>query len=323
MKITSGNLLILILLGVGLTALLVVFLGGEDVQKTVSEGYFNIRDVDVEPLRVTTAEVDLNITAYIDHWGGTSRDVKMITRAISTSTGLLEAEKTAALPTVEGRRTVKASQHLTLKRQGGYTIKLLLLSDGAIVEDGSFTINGLEGLEPASHKTDIQIEEIDFTVRNVTGRKITAQTNLYLTNLGSTTSEDLKLLVKAREVNSNIIGDRTWTTTGNIPPEATVIRNVSLTIPAENNYIVDVLLWKNQTLTGRWQKTLYLAPTRIIPEEAREEKIKLNVSEFTRKGGTPPYQEARAIPKTPGFQATTAAVILVMLTALLKRRWRK
>lgn len=88
----------------------------------------------------------------------------------------------------------------------------------------------------------LEISEMDFKVRKVEDGKVLVESDIYMTNEGRETSSDFRTLVKVREMDAGLLADKVWIQTGEIKPEATVIRSVDLTMPDQYNYIVEVLI---------------------------------------------------------------------------------
>jgi len=71
----TGNLLAVLLASVVILSLAVILINKDAI---VSETdyrpppFLSIREVDVKPLEVTSALVEVNVTAYINHAGGTT-----------------------------------------------------------------------------------------------------------------------------------------------------------------------------------------------------------------------------------------------------------
>ncbi|MCX9010242.1 MAG: hypothetical protein OIN66_03870 [Candidatus Methanoperedens sp.] len=288
-----------------------------------------IREVDVKPAEVTSATVEVNVTAYINHAGGETKNATMLLRAISSDTGLLAAQESAPIPGTDSEKTLAVSQHLKVERNGGYELKLLLFDNGSIRDSGSVNIRGLNAITPQSKRSGINLNNIDFTVSGVSAGRVTIKPDVYLENRGPEASENLKLIVKARQADSNLLADRASSETGVIASEKTAVRSVNLEVPDGYNYMVVVELWKEDVLINTWEKPVLLAPTKTVPKESAEKKVNIEVSKFVREGEqrggvTPPYatQEssyAGGTPKEPGFEVLGAVMALVLVITLRRR----
>ncbi len=213
----------------------------------------------------------------------------------------------------------------TIKVNGGYELKLLLFDNGSIRDSGSVNLRGLDVITPTSRRSGIVLNNIDFTVSGVSAGRVTITPDIYLENRGTEASENLKLIIKARQADSNLLADKTSSETGVIPSEATAVKSVKLEVPDQYNYMVVVELWKSDIMINSWEKPVLLAPTKTVPKESAEKKVNIEVSKFVREGtpaGAPPYYPQAAqtsTPKEPGFESL-GAIIALMLVIILRRR---
>ncbi len=332
-----GNVLIALLASMLILSFAIILIKGDvltpEPPPRVPPSSLSIRDVDVKPVAVTSAEIELNVTAYINHNGGKTQNASMLIRAISSETGLLETQVSAPIPQVESdtEKTLAVSTNLKVERNGGYNLNILLFDNGTITDSGSVSIHGLDALTPESKQSGVALSNIDFTVSNVSADKVSIRSDIYLENRGADASENLKMIVKAREVASNLLADETGTETGTIASEATAVKSVQLVVPDGYNYMVVVELWRGDTLINNWEKPVLLAPTKTIPRGSIEKNVNIEVSKFVREGvsGMPPgvsypYPMAAptaypAVPKTPGFEVF-AAVSALLIVFVLRRR---
>jgi len=318
------NLLAIILASVLIVSLVIILANKEVLmpEPEKPQAFLSIREVDVRPVKVTSAEIEVNVSAYIDHYGGKTRDAVMLIRATSRDTGFLTTQVSAPIDAGESKNgeTLLVSQKLKVERKGGYDLKILLFDSGSIRDSGSVNIRGLEALTPFSKMSGIVLNNIDFTVGSVSAGKVSIKSDMYLENNGPEASENLKIIVKAREGASNLLADKTSTETGVIPSEATIIKSVQLTVPDEYNYMVVAELWKQEVLINSWEKPVLLAPTKTIPNASIEKKVEIEVSKFVREGETrdaakPP--EAGASQQTrktePGFEALAAIAAMIAI----------
>lgn len=332
------NLLIIILASVLVISFAVV-LTKEDILIKETEyqppPFLSIRDVDVRPLEVTSAQVEVNVTAYLNHAGGKITNASMVIRATSSDTGLLGTSVSALIPEADPtdlEKTITVSRKLKVDRNGDYDLKLLIFNNGSILDSGSVNIRGLNALTPGSKKSGLVMNNIDFTVTNVSKGMVAIKSDIYLENKGPDTSENAKLIIKAREASSNLLTDKTSIDTGIIASEATAIKSVSLVVPDEYNYMFVVELWKGEVLINTWEKPVLLAPSKTLPKETVEKKMDIEVSKFARESGIPmpaqtpsPYSPGymgTPTPQEPGFEVIGAIGALLSVIILMRRsKW--
>lgn len=291
--------------------------------------YISIREVDVKPVEVTSALVEVNVTAYIDHAAGKTRNATMLIRAVSSDTGLLGTQVSTPIPETESEKTIEVSQNLKVERNGGYDLKILIFDNGSIRDSGSVSIHGLNAITPMSKRSGVVLKDIDFIVSSTSKGSVAIKSDIYLENKGKDASENLGMIVKAREAASNLLADKTSTETGVVASEATAIKSVQLVVPDEYNYMVVVELWKGDVLINTWEKPVLLAPTKTVPKESVEKRVNIEVSKFVREAGAPGvlsekagglYPMATPATKTePGFEILAAAAALIAVIVLKRR----
>lgn len=324
------------LLGIILASALIlsfaIVLLKEDVLQPLPEPWqptasLSIREVDVKPVEVTSALIEINVTAYIDHRGGKTNNATMLVRAINSDTGLLGTQVYAKIPETGPEKTLSVSQNFKVERNGNYELKLLIFDNGSIRDSGSVNIRGLNALTPQTKRSGVVMNNIDFTVSSVAQGKVSIKSDIYLENKGSEASENLKMTVKAREAASNLLADKTGAETGAIASETTAVKSVQLAVPDEYNYMIVVELWRGDTIVNTWENPVLLAPTKTVPKESVEKKVEIEVSKFVRETGVPmeakdgmyPVPTYTPVPKEPGFEVFAAIAALLLVFSLRRR----
>ena len=292
------------------------------------ESRLGITDLDVSAERVTSTDVLLNVTTYVENNGnGESGEVKLILKAFDSTSGLLVGETTTTAGSIDKDRTVSVSQLIDVEREGGYRIDVVLFEDEKRLRQRSVQISGIGDLTPNINDIGIRIQEMDFLVENVTDSRVAIGVDIYLTNEGDFTSEDLPMLVKAREVDAGLLADKVWITTGNIEKEKTIINSCEISVPDGYNYIVEALIWKNDTIVERGEGVVQLNPKRTIPKDEEivssdirvrdfmEEAAEIEEMEYGRVGGGATEK------KTPGFtSAMTGIAVMIAIFMLIRIR---
>lgn len=318
---------------------LLILLVGRDVvfvpeQKQYEPpSYLIIREVDVKPLDITESYIDINMTAYLNHAGGKSNNASMVVRATNRDAGLLVSQGYTSIPNIEFDKTIAVYQNLRIDRDKNYELRIFLFDNGSVQDSGTINIQGLSTLIPKSKDNKIMMSNIDFIVSGVDSKRVSINPDIYFENRGPETSKNLKLIVKAREADSNLLADKVISETGDIKSESTVIRTVQLKVPDKYNYMVVVELWNDDILTNTWERPVLLAPTKTLPKESQEKKINIEVSKFVREGqmeakmpaiaSTPPPSyatEMGQVKKEPGFGILL--VIFAILVCMYIRRYR-
>lgn len=321
-----GYILTIILASVLILSFAIVQLNKDVLLKEPTyPSYLSIREVDVKPVEVTSARINVNVTAYIDHSGGRTRDAVMLIRAINSETKLLENQVSTPIPETNSQltKTLPVSTNINVERNSGYELNILLFNNGSILDSGKVNILGLNALIPMSKRSGVNLNNIDFIVGGVSAGKASIRSDIYLENKGPDVSDNLKMIVKAREATSNLIADKKDAQTGAITNESTVVRSVGLEVPEGYNYMVVVELWRGETIINTWEKPVQLAPTKTMPKESVEKKTNIEVSKFVRDGVPQGSSQSEAQspiqPATPGFEIF-AAISALLVTFILRRR---
>ena len=294
--------------------------------------YLTIREVDVKPLDVTDSFVDINITAYLNHAGGESNNASMVIRAINRDAGLLISQGSTSISKIEFDKTITVYQNLRIDRDKNYELRIFLFDNGSVQDSGTISVQGLSILTPKSKDNKIIMNNIDFIVSGVDASRVAINPDIYLENTGPDISKNLRLIVKAREADSNLLADKTTSETGEIKSEATIIKTVQLKVPDKYNYMVVVELWNDDILTNTWERPVLLAPTKTLPKESQEKKVNIEVSKFVREGygetvpgmtvavsatTVPPY--APEMKKEPGFEIIFGMIAILIGLSFIRR----
>lgn len=278
-----------------------------------------IADIDISPDRVASANVLLNVTTYIENRGDRSGDARLLLKAFDMESGLLVDQETVTVGSILKRKTKSESQVVKVDRDGGYRIEVVLFEDEQRVDQRTVRISGIGELTPTVYDIGLRIPEMDFLVKNVTGSRVTIGVDLYLTNEGDITSEDFQVLIKAREMDAGLLADKTWITTGVIKKETTVIRSADIVVSDEYNYIVEALIWKNDTIVERGQGVVQLSPVRYVPEKEKVVSEDIEVEDFMVPEEA--YESGAMKEKAPGFTALMLLMALILTTLIMKMRY--
>jgi|LGOV01.1.fsa_nt_gb hypothetical protein len=292
------------------------------------ESRLRVTDIDISPERVTSTIVLLNVTTYIENYGDEgSGEAKLLLKAFDSASGLLVGETTTTAGSIDKGKTLPVSQLIDVAREGGYRIDVVLFEDDERLRQRSVQISGIGDLTPNINDIGIGIQEMDFLVENVTGSRVAIGVDIYLTNEGDFTSEDLPMLVKAREVDAGLLADKVWITTGSVEKEKTMIKSCEISVPDGYNYIVEALIWKNDTIVERGEGVVQLNPKRTIPADEEivssdirvrdfmEEAVEMEETEYGRVGGSATEK------KTPGFtSALTGVTVMIAIFMLIRIR---
>lgn len=298
--------------------------GSGCIKNFEEESYYNIKDMDISADRTGAAFIDLNVTTYVEKvQGDSAKNTSLLLKAYSRQSGLLETQKKIELGALKNGETKSVSQVLTLPKAGGYDLQGVLFEENVQKGNGKIKVYNLDALPADVQETGLGIPEMDFRVKKVEGGKVFVESDIYLTNEGRETSKDFRMLVKVREMDAGLLADKIWTRTGEIKPEATIIQTVNLTMPDQYNYIVEVLIWNNDTIVERGEGYIQLSPIVEVKEKNTTQAREIQTSEFENvvEREMIPEEESMAEKEAaPGF-SLSLSVILLCLAAILRRRF--
>lgn len=298
--------------------------GSGCVKNFEEESYYNVRDMDISAERIGAAFVDLNVTTYIEKsQGDSAKNTSLLLKAYSRESGLLETQKEIKLGVLKKGDTKSVSEVLTLPKTGGYDLHSVLFEENVQKGDGEIKVYNLDALPAEVQETGLEIPEMDFRVKEVKGGKVLVENDIYLTNEGRENSKDFRMLVKVREMDAGLLADKVWTRTGEISPEATVIQSVNLTMPDQYNYIVEVLIWNNDTIVERGEGYIQLNPVIEVKDKNTTQAREIQTNEFenvVETGMVPEEKSTTEKTSTPGFSLSLSAILLCS-AAIIRRRF--
>ncbi|MDI9395981.1 MAG: hypothetical protein QM426_11475 [Euryarchaeota archaeon] len=304
-------------------SIILLFASGSGcIRSFEEESYYNINDMDISADRVGASFVDLNVTTYIEkNQGDKEKNTSLLLKAYSRESGLLEAQEKVNIGKLKKGETKAVSQSLSLPKAGGHDIRSVLFEEEMQKGSGEIKVYNLDFLPANVQDIGIEISEMDFQVRKVEDGKVLVESDIYITNEDRETSPNFRTLVKIREMDAGLLADKAWIQTGKIKPETTVIRSANLTMPDQYNYVVEVLIWNNDTIVKRGEGYIQLHPEIKVKDKTETETKKIQTSDFVNIDEyemVPEEEYARK--STPGFNLFLSAVLLFS-AAVLRRRF--
>jgi hypothetical protein len=302
----------------------------------VRSGHVDVAEVTIESGPVTGATATLHVTSYVRHRGGPTENVTVVVRAVDAETGFLETSTTASRDRLTGDRETAFNQSITVERSGGYRIETILYADGERVDQRAHQVGGVESLTPDYAESAVEFHRfgtdagalptIQYGIADVGNGTATLNVSTYLTNRGDEPSGDLRVVLTARQSDSNIVADRTTVRVGDVRPGRTATPSATLTVPDEYNYYLDAVLWKDGVVVGSTRSAANLHPTETLDADVTQREVGLEVSDFEEGGGgadapPPRGEDATSTPAVgPGFGVVAFALALLALSGLLATR---
>jgi len=291
------------------------------------EGDVGLREVGVQPTAVTGESVTLGVQTYLTRRDGAVSNVSVRLRATSLQTGFVEDTSRVAVGSPPpGESVVNGS--VTVPREGGYRLEALLYRDGRRLTTTGAEIRGVGSLTPAYARTPVRFHRfasqppVEFRIANTGANRTILNVSTYLTNTGDDPPGELRLVLKARQSDSNIVADTASVPVPEIEAGRTATPTAELDVPDDYNYYLDAVLWRDGVIVGTARSTANLAPTETIDEDLTREEVGIEVGEFTRTDGTnrPEPETTSSSGAVPGF--TPVAALAALAAGLYWRRFR-
>jgi PGF-CTERM protein len=294
-------------------------------------------DIDIEEIQITTNSVGgetvaVSADARLGHRGGVSRNVTVEFRAIDLETGMLATAETVDVGSLRGDRETAVRSNLSVERSGDYQMEAIVYRDQQRIAVGHREIRGTDSLTPAYAESPVEFHRfsgqnlpvIEYSIDDATGNRTELAVSGYLTNTGDTPSEDLRLTLTARQIDSNVVADRAEIQVEQIDAGQTVTPGTTLTVPENYNYYLDAILWKEGVIIGTARSAAQLDPTQTIPENSTTRESDFAAGDFVSDGGqtrdTPTPDGSFDSGDGPGFGAGTVLIALLALVVAITRR---
>jgi len=298
----------------------------------VRPGTLNVHEMTVASGSVTGETATLAVDARLAHRGGDSENVTVRLRAVDLDSGLVETTHRVDVGAVRGDREVSAESDLTVEREGGYRLEAVVYEDGRRVDAGHKTVRGVGVLQPPYARTNVgfhryratDIPAIEFAVAGTGGDRVQLNVSAALTNAGDDPEGGFRLVLKARQAESNVLADEASIRVGAVDPGRTATPSAVLDVPEGYNYYLDAVLWRDGVVVDTARAPANLDPSETIRANETRREVGLEVSDFERGGEERRPRETEAAAETagdgPGFGPGVAALVLLATLYALGRR---
>ncbi|MFC5970416.1 PGF-CTERM sorting domain-containing protein [Halomarina salina] len=289
-----------------------------------------VSDLAIGTGAVTGETATLRVETRLKHRGGAADNVTLRVRAVDAASGLVETERTVAVGTVDGDRERAVTANITVPRSGDYRVESIVYQNERRIVETRRSVSGVGSLQPAFAESDLQFHRFDgpmpaveFEIAASDDDRTTLAVDALLTNTGDDVVGDVELLVKARQVDSGIVADRSTVDVSEVRPGRTATASLDLTVPTQYNYYLDAVLLRDGVVVDTVRAPAALDPTKTIPMNQTTTDTGLQVSDFDsdeptddRPARTQSYESDG---QGPGF-GVVVALVAVLGTALLARR---
>ena len=252
-------------------------------------GYLEIRETGIAPGAVTGETATLEVETRLTHRGGTAENVTVLLRAVDAESGMRVASREIAVGSIEGEREVAVTGNVTVPREGGYRIESIVYRDGERIDAGGKRISGVGTLKPAYATTPVEFHQydaganlpaIEYSVEQVRNNRTTLSVSAHLTNTGDEPAGDLRLVIKARQSDSNVVAAERSVDLGRIRPGRTATPTARITVPDGYNYYLDAVLWKDGVIVGTARDVANLDPTETLSANTTTREVGFEASDF-------------------------------------------
>ncbi len=324
-EMVLGGLLVLI---IGATLLFALVAPGVFAQPTDTrpDGRVSLSELSISAGTVTGDTVELTTDARLENRDGVSDNVTLEFRAVGLNSGLVGARKRVTVGEITDTREVRTAANLTVERGTDYRLETVVYQNGQRRDIGSKTVRGTGSLTPgyADHSvgfhqfTSPELPVIEYAIRQVGDNQTELAVWTHLTNAGSQTSDSMRVVLKARQVDSNIVADQTSVAIGSIGPGKTEVPNATLSVPSSYNYYLDAVLYNDGVIIETARSGASLDPTETVDVNTTTRDIGLEVSDFESATDEQPTgpdddrdRETEAGESGPGFGVGITLVAIV------------
>jgi len=101
------------------------------------------------------------------------------------------------------------------------------------------------------------------------------------------------------------------------------VSSVALSVPDQYNYIVEVIVWKNETIVKRGEGSVRLQPGMQVSKDTQFVTKKIETSKFVGEEGYQPSSYGIPVTRSPGVGAPLVLAAIGALAVLLHLRRRQ
>lgn len=299
----------------------------------VREDRLSLREAPITPTNVTEDSATLAVTNWLSHGGGPSENVSVLVRAVDTETGMVETTTRTRVGTIDRGGDRAVPTRITVERSGGYRIQSLVFVDGERVASGTSKVSGVQALRPESARTGLRFHDfegslptISFRIGTIADGTATLETRAYLTNGGDAVAEDLELIVRARQSDSNIVADRAVVTVSDVRSGRTTTPKVRLDVPDNYSYELDAILTRDDVIVDTESAVANLDPTDPVETNETADTEEFDAKPFGDSGTDPDGRRTTerggdsGTGAGPGFGVAVALIAVVGAALLFGRR---
>ena len=282
----------------------VIATGGDSEPAEAESSSVSFTELTVQPTEVSGATATFAVDMRLSHRGAETENLSVEYRAVDRDTGMVETTVREELDPVEGDREVAVTTNVSVEREGDYRLETIVYRDGRRAVEGYTRLDNVGSLTPAYADTPVQFHRfggelsttplpvIEYSVEEAEGDRVRLDVSTYLTNTGDEAEDDLRVVLLARQSDSNVIADRQSVDVDRLGAGESATPGATLTVPDEYNYHLDAVLWHDGVIVSDARETALLDPTREVPENETEEEVEFSSDDFSADEGS--FEEAEA-----------------------------
>ena len=292
-------------------------------EERVTPEFIQIEKIDIRAKDVNDSHATLEFVVTV-YRSKTVNNASLITSVYDKKTNLLVQKLKAEIPKEGSKGLEEICVSTVLEKDKEYNIMFEIEKDKKIVSSRGMSLRGLDTLKPEDKELKMTLKDVDFQISDVRDDRVTVKARFYIETMEN--YNDTVFHIKAIQYESNVLADEKWFKMV-VEKGKTVLVEGNLTVPKDYNYLIKLEVWRNGALLKSWSKGLNLAPTKRIPENVTEEKVRFEVSEFLKtskpmpmptptptpevyKGGKTLFGASAQKSATPGFEVVVCVIAL-------------
>jgi len=327
-KVVAATIAVILLLAV----ILPLFV--EDVfkpEKVYEREYLEIKNIDVkaEKINDSHAEMKFLISLYRSE---SVKNASLIVGVYDKKTNILLERIWTEIPEKGDEGLSEVNVTIALEKDRSYNIRFELRKDNKLLAVRGMSLSGLETLVPKSKELKMTLKDVDFEIAGVDNGRAVIKARFYIETLEN--YDDITFHIKAIQHESNVLANESWIEMQSVEKGKTLLVETIFSVPKDYNYIVKLEVWRNGAMLKTWSKGLNLAPTRTVPEDVKEERVKFEITEFMKPTPHPtpmptPMEDRYPVPGVareapgeamPGFEIITVVLAGGVILWMMRRR---
>lgn len=280
--------------------------------------YVKINNIEMKVRNVNESHANIEFLIAI-YRSKVVNNATLIASVYDRTTNLLLQQQKVNIPK-EGKEGIdEINVTIAFEKDKDYNVMFKIEKDRRIVGSRGISLRGLDTLIPKDKEIKMSLKDVDFEILGVSN-KVTVKARFYIETMEN--YDDVVFHIKAIQYESNILAAEKWMSM-DVKKGKTLLVESNLTIPKDYNYLIKLEVWRNGSLLKSWSKGLNLAPTKRIPENITEKKVRFEVGEFVKTTGgyegypTPlPYPTPTPVPYYAPKKAMPGFDIVVCIIAL-------